>query len=87
MILNETFFEYFEYEDFNSVEIKADVLLLEKNHIVEFNFTFKDHVNVNCDVTNEPYNQDIERSFDLVVNFGDEFNDENDDLIITSRKL
>ena len=37
---------------------------------------------MNCDLTNEPYNQTIENEFDLVVNFGDEFNDENIDILI-----
>ena len=29
--INKTFFEYFEYEDFNNSEIDLDVLLIKKN--------------------------------------------------------
>ena len=39
-------------------------------------------VNVNCDTTNEPYNQKIKTDFDLVVKFGEEYNDENEDILI-----
>ena len=76
------FFEYFEYEDFNSVAINLDVLLIKKNTMLEFTLAFKGFVNINCDITNEPYNQDLSGSFDFIVQFGDEFNDENEELII-----
>jgi DUF177 domain-containing protein len=39
-------------------------------------------VNVNCDISNEPYDQKIKGAFDLVVKFGDEYNDEYDDILI-----
>lgn len=81
-IISESFFEYFEYEDFNSVAINLDVLLIKKNTMLEFTLAFNGFVNVNCDISNESYNQDIEGSFDFIVKFGDEFNDENEELII-----
>ena len=34
--INKTFFEYFEYEDFNNSEIDLDVLLIKKNTMLEF---------------------------------------------------
>ncbi len=80
--ISKSFFEYFEYEDFNDVNINLDVLLTKKNTMLEFTLSFEGIVNVNCDITNEPYNQDISGSFHFVVNFGDEFNDENEELII-----
>ncbi len=39
-------------------------------------------VEVACDVTNELFQQPIESSIDVVVKFGDEFNDENEELLI-----
>ncbi len=80
--ISKSFFEYFEYEDFNELTINLNVLLIKKNTMLEFTLSFKGIVNVNCDITNEPYNQDISGSFHFVVNFGDEFNDENEELII-----
>lgn len=80
--ISKSFFEYFEYEDFNDVNINLDVLLTKKNTMLEFTLSFEGIVNVNCDITNEPYNQDVSGSFHFVVNFGDEFNDENEELII-----
>jgi len=80
--ISKSFFESFEYEEFNDVTIKLDVLLIKKNTMLEFTLAFEGVVNVNCDITNEPYNQDVSGSFHFVVNFGDTFNDENEALII-----
>ncbi len=55
---------------------------LKKPTIFELNFTFKGWVEVACDVTNELFQQPIETDIFLIVKFGDEFNDENDELLI-----
>ena len=80
--IKQAFFEYFEYDDFNDSNIVVDVLLNKKTTLLELNFKISGTVNVNCDLTNEPYNQAIENEFDLVVNFGEEYNDENIDILI-----
>ena len=80
--IKQKFFEHFEYEDFNNVNVKADVVLEKKATLLELDFKFSGFVNVNCDLTNEPYDQPIESEFHLVVNFADEYNDENIDILI-----
>ena len=80
--VEQTFFEHFEYEDFNDVSINVKLELEKKSTLLELHFEISGFVNVNCDLTNEPYNQAIENEFDLVVNFGDEYNDENIDILI-----
>ena len=80
--INQSFFEHFEYDDFNDSNIVVDVVLNKKTTLLELNFKISGTVNVNCDLTNEPYDQVIENEFDLVVNFGEEYNDENIDILI-----
>jgi uncharacterized metal-binding protein YceD (DUF177 family) len=80
--VEQTFFEHFEYEDFNDVNINVSLELEKKSTLLELHFKISGWVNVNCDLTNEPYNQTIENVFDLVVKFGDEYNDENIDILI-----
>ncbi|AUS05108.1 YceD family protein [Pseudotamlana carrageenivorans] len=80
--IEQSFFEHFEYEDFNDVKVNVDLVLEKKSTLLELHFKISGWVNVHCDLTNEPYNQDIENDFDLVVKFGDEYNDENIDLLI-----
>ncbi|WP_452225391.1 YceD family protein [Lacinutrix chionoecetis] len=80
--IEKEFFEYFEYDDFNNSNLKVDVFLEKKTTLLELHFEVSGTVNVNCDVTNEPYDQVLDNAFDLVVKFGDEYNDENIDILI-----
>ena len=80
--ISKSFFEHFEYEEFNDVDIKLDVLLIKKNTMLEFSLAFEGFVNVNCDITNESFNQEIDGEYHFVVNFGEIFNDENEALLI-----
>lgn len=80
--IKKKFFEHFEYEEFNNVNIQVNVELEKKTTLLELHFKASGFVNINCDKTNEPFNQAIENEFDLVVKFGDEFNDENIDILI-----
>jgi len=75
-------FEHFEYEEFNDVKLDVKVDLNKKSTLLEFHFKVSGIVNVNCDLTNEPYNQDINNDFDLVVNFGNEYNNDNEEILI-----
>ena len=39
-------------------------------------------VNLNCDLTNEPFDQPIKSNFGLIVKFGSEYNDDNEEILI-----
>jgi len=80
--INNTFFEHFEYDEFNDADIDINVLLTKKATLLEFEMSFKGMVNVQCDITAEPYNQALEGLYHFVVNFGETYNDENEDLLI-----
>lgn len=80
--IDKAFFEHFEYEDFNEVALEVKVSLEKKSTLLELHFDISGTVNINCDLTNEPYDQVIDTSFDLVVKFGDDYNDENEDILV-----
>jgi uncharacterized metal-binding protein YceD (DUF177 family) len=80
--IDKSFFEHFEYDDFNDVSVTADIVLEKKTTLLELHFKISGTVNVNCDISNEPYDQKIKGTFDLVVKFGDEYNDEYVDILI-----
>ena len=79
-----TFFQIFEYNEFNSVDVKIDLKLEKKTTFLELYFSASGSVNINCDITNEPYSQSINDEFKLVVKFGSEYNDENEDILIVT---
>lgn len=80
--IDKTFFEHFEYDDFNDVNVKTALLFEKKTTLLELHFEISGHVNVNCDLTNEPYDQSVDGKFKLVVKFGDDYNDEFEDILI-----
>ena len=80
--LNNAFFEHFEYDEFNNASIKLNVQLEKMSTLMEFTLNFNGYVNVACDLTNEPYNQEISGTYQFVVKFGEEENDDNEDLLI-----
>jgi uncharacterized metal-binding protein YceD (DUF177 family) len=80
--IDNKFFGHFEYSEFNDANVNVDVTLNKKTTLLEFHFEASGSVNVNCDLTNEPFDQSISNAFDLVVKFGDEYNDENEEILI-----
>lgn len=80
--IDKKFFEHFEYDDFNDVNVEVDLLFEKKTTLLELHYKASGIINVNCDTTNEPYDQEIEGEFILVVKFGDEYNDENEEILI-----
>ncbi|WP_400075648.1 YceD family protein [Winogradskyella sp. R77965] len=80
--IDNTFFQHFEYDEFNSVNVKIDLSFEKKTTLLELYFSAVGSVNVNCDLTNEPYDQSINDQYKLVVKFGSEYNDDNEDILI-----
>ena len=76
------FFDRFSFSDFNDVEVEIDINFTKKTTLLELFFKIKGTVNVNCDLTNEPFDLKINSSNSLVVKFGQEFNDEDDEILV-----
>ncbi|MBP2831218.1 DUF177 domain-containing protein [Aquimarina sp. U1-2] len=80
--IDNTFFEHFEYDEFNAAAVKVDLEFTKKTTMLELQFNVTGTVNINCDLTNESFDLPIENDFLLVVKFGEEYNDENEELLI-----
>lgn len=78
------FFESFDFDDYNAVSIDLQVTLNKLTTMMELEFSATGLVNVNCDVTNEPFDQPIGADMELLVKFGEEYNDDNDEILIIS---
>ncbi|SIQ00973.1 YceD family protein [Maribacter ulvicola] len=80
--IDNTFFDSFGYDEFNAAAIILDVVLHKSSTMMEVDLEASGTVNVNCDMTSEPYDQAINGDLHLVVKFGEEYNDENDEILI-----
>jgi uncharacterized metal-binding protein YceD (DUF177 family) len=80
--ITKAFFDFFKYDEFNDVQITTSLLLNKTSTMMELEFVSQGTINVNCDLTNEPFNQDVYSDLKLIVRFGEEFNDENEEILI-----
>lgn len=80
--IDNTFFEHFEFDEYNTSNVKVDVLLEKKTTMLELTIKHKGIVNVPCDLTNEDFDLPIKGKINLIVKFGKTFNDDNEELLI-----
>ena len=76
------FFDRFNFSDFNDVSANIDIDLAKKSTLLELGLVLKGVVNVNCDLTNEPFDFEIKHKASLVVKFGQEYNDDDDEILV-----
>ena len=50
--------------------------------MLELSFKGEGKAEVLCDLSNEPFEQEIQGNLDLVVKFGEAYNDDNDEVLI-----
>jgi uncharacterized metal-binding protein YceD (DUF177 family) len=80
--INNKFFEIFDYDEFQNSDIKVNVVLEKKSNMLEISFKHGGTVNVPCDVTGEDFDLAIKSKMKLIVRFGEEFNNDNEELLI-----
>jgi uncharacterized metal-binding protein YceD (DUF177 family) len=80
--IDNKFFEAFNYDEFISSSIKVSLHFVKKSTLFELNFITQGTVEVPCDVSNELYHQEIDSEMPLLVKFGPEFNDDNEEILV-----
>lgn len=80
--IDDAFFESFDYQEFNGVSVHISAVLEKMSTMMELQIEAEGTINVDCDLTGEPFDQPIDSSLKLVVKFGEEYNDEDDEILI-----
>ena len=80
--VDNTFFKTFNYDEFENSSIDVALEFVKKSTHFELVFTASGTICVPCDVTSELYDQEITSVLPLVVKFGPEYNDENEEILI-----
>ena len=80
--IDNTFFNAYDFNDFNAAELNVHVTLKKLSTMMELAFEATGSVRVNCDTTNEPFDLPLQSSLDLVVKFGEAFDNENEALLV-----
>lgn len=80
--IDKSFFGLFDYQEFNDIHQKVTITLNKMSNLLELSFKNRGEVNVNCDITNEPFDLPVEGKLHLVVKFGEEYNDQDEELLV-----
>ena len=79
--ITQSFFDLFEFDqDFQHPNLRVDLVLDKKNNFLELHFQLSGTIEVNCDLTNEPYEEKISGKSSIIVKFGSEFDDTDDEV-------
>lgn len=81
-VINNKFFDTYKYDEILGTAINVRLDFIKKSTLLELNFSAKGEIEVICDVSNEHYNEPIDTSLSLVVTFGNEFNNDNEEILI-----
>ncbi len=80
--IGEPFFEAFNYQDFEKAELRGEMQMLKRETQMALQLRLEGRVWVPCDLTNEKFWLDLSAEAELMVKFGEEFDDSEEDLLI-----
>jgi uncharacterized metal-binding protein YceD (DUF177 family) len=80
--IDNKFFENFDFHEYENSAIKVKALLDKKSSFMELDLSHSGTVNVACDTTGEFFDLEIASKIRVVIHFGEEFNNDNDELLI-----
>ncbi len=81
-LIEKEFFEAYPYDEFIETTVHVVIDFNKKDTIFELHFDMQGSVRINCDKSGEEYDQPVQGTYDLIVNFGNEYNDESDQILI-----
>lgn len=80
--LDQRFFDQFEYDEFDQADIEVDVVAKKQGNLISFDMQSTGKVVLPDDLTGEPYWQPLKGKMRFILQFGDHFDDENEELIV-----
>jgi uncharacterized metal-binding protein YceD (DUF177 family) len=80
--VEQSFFDLFETEqEFTNTHIVADVLLEKHTAFLDFMVAISGTVDLVCDISNEKFAHPINNNIKVLVKFGEEYDDSNEEVI------
>lgn len=79
--LTQTFFDLFEFEqDFKKPDLNLKVVVDKKSNFLELHLSLFGTIELDCDLTSEPYDQNLIGNSVLIVKFGDHYDYTDDEV-------
>ena len=80
--IDNTFFNHFEFTDFNDASLKGKLVLTKKPTFLELHFDVFGSVDLKCDVSTESFEHSVKTEFDLIVKFGIPSENNSDEILV-----
>ena len=80
--IDNSFFEAFDFDEFHDSLIVVSLDFMKKNTFFELYFRIEGSVHIDCEISLESYDQEIDGKFDLIVKFGSEYHDDVDKILV-----
>jgi len=80
--VSQEFFKQFNFEEFNDSDIDIVLELIKRDNLLEISIISEGFVNIPCDISGKNFDQPIKGNLSFIVKFGDEYNDDREDLMI-----
>ena len=80
--VDKQFFEHFEFDEYLDASFKVDLDFVKKATLLELHFEASGIGTLMCDLSNEQFEQPLSAELDLIVKFGEEYNDDNEEVLI-----
>ncbi|UFH33807.1 DUF177 domain-containing protein [Chryseobacterium sp. C-71] len=80
--IDKEFFQLFDTEqEFTNPKIDVEVFLNKHTTFLEFEVKVNGTVELVCDITNDSFDHDIENQIGILVKFGEEYDDSEEDVV------
>lgn len=79
--LDDEYFSRYAVQDFRNARLQCKVIMEKKSNMLILGFDIIGQVEVDCDISTEPFDLDITGNWNLIVKFGPSFIDEEDGVI------
>ncbi len=80
--IDNTFFNHFEFTDFNDASLEGKLVLNKKPTFLELHFDVLGSVDLVCDVSTESFEHKVKTEFDLIVKFGIPSENNSDEILV-----
>ncbi|MGP1501139.1 YceD family protein [Bergeyella cardium] len=80
--ITQAFFELFDTEkEFTAPKLNIKVFLEKHSTFLEFNIQTLGTINLECDITGEEFSYPIDENINILVKFGEDYDDSNEEVI------
>jgi len=80
--ITQSFFDMFDFHDFDKAEINVKVVLVKNGNLMQFDMDSEGSVELPDDRTGHLYRQPLKGKYSFLLKYGEQFNDDNDEMII-----